>query len=165
MYSHLWVCVCCEIMLMNNHLQMFPFFLNPSAMWLICSVVRDWIYSYSFHCDMLCCLSSNTTRLLPLQVTATNSSMCAASSAPTSRWRPSKRTWWHGAPGSFNTPYPSPLPTQQVLHCFVWCWIWLSSPSTVYLSSLPQSAKKLKMVNVQRKPQPRSAPAAKSLAS
>lgn len=146
---------------MHNQLQNFPLSTKPLAMWLICSVVRYWIYSYSLPCGHVT-VSSNTPPLLPLQVTAINSSMCAASSAPTSRWRQSKRTWWHGGPGSLNTPYPSPLPTQWVQHCFVWCWIWLSLSSTVYLCYLPQYATKRKMVKVQTKPQPRSAPATES---
>lgn len=159
-YSH------CEIMPMHNQHQISPFCWNQLAAWLTCSVVKAWIYSHSFYCDMLLCrLSSNTTRLLPLQVTAINSSMCAASSAPTSRWRPLNRTWWRGALGSLNAPYPSPLPTQWVQRCFVWCWIWLSSSSSVYLSSLAQSTMKRNMVKVQRKPQPGSTPAAKSPAS
>ncbi len=155
-YSH------CEIMPMHNQLQIILFCWNQLAVWLTCSVVRAWIHSHSLYRDMsLCCLSSNTTRLLPLQVTAINFSMCAASSAPTSRWRPSNRTWWRGAPGSLNTPYPSPSPTQWVQRCFVWCWIWSSSSSSVCLCSLVQSAKKRNMVKVERKPHPRSAPAAK----
>lgn len=100
--------------------------------------------------------AKNMTRLLPLQVTAINSSMYVASWAPTSRWRQLNRTWWHDAPGSLNTPSPSHFLTQWVQRCFVWWWIWLSSSSTVYLSSLHQSVKKRNVVKVQRKPHPRS---------
>lgn len=152
-------------MLMLNQLKIFAFCLNHLAIWIIYSVVKTWIY-YSLYCVIsLCCLNSNTTRLLPLQVTVINSSMCAVSSAPTSRWRPLSRTWWHDAPGSSNTPYPSPLSTQWVQHCFAWCWIWVSSSSSVYLSSQLKSAKRRNIVNIQRQHQPRPVPAGKSLAS
>lgn len=81
-------------------------------------------------------------QLRPLQVTAINSSMCAPSLARTSRWRPSRRTWRHGAPGSWNTPDPSPLPTQCGRPSSV-CWSTSSSSSClVYLSSLGQRASK-----------------------
>lgn len=115
-------------------------------MWLICSVMRAWIYF--LHCDPR--RLSIMTRLLPLQATAINSSMCAASWAPISRWRPSNRTWWHGAPGCLNTPCPLPLPTRHVWHYFVWWWIFWSSSCSVYLSSLPRLIKKRNMVKVQR---------------
>lgn len=118
-------------------------------------------YLFSFECPYLAtvtpdCVSSTTTRLRPLQVTAINSSMSAVSWVPTSRWKPLNRTWWHGTPGSLNTPYQSPLPTQCVQRCFVWWWILRSSSFTVFLFSLAQSAEKRNMVKVRRRHQPRS---------
>lgn len=129
--------------------------MNQSSVWIICSVVGEFTF----------CLPTNVIRLLPLQVTATSSSTCAVSSAPISRCRPSNRTWWHGAPGSLKTPSPSHFPTHWAQRCFVLCWMCLSSSSTVYLSSVLQSAKKRNTIESQRKPQPNSATAAESMAS
>lgn len=146
-------------MLMQNSCRFSSFLRKQLTVWIFCSVVRLELTPYL---NTVTCLSSNTTRPLPLQVTAINSSTCAASSAPTSRWRQSNRTWRRDAPGSSNTPFPSHFPTQWVQHCFVCCWIWPLSSSTVYPYCLHQSAGKRNVANVQRKPQPRSAPAAKS---
>lgn len=105
----------------------------------------------------------NVTQWLPLQVIAINCSTCAASWAPTYRCRPWNRTWWHGVPGFLRTPFPSRLPTLWVQRCSAWWWIWQSSSSTVYLSSLPESVRTGSIIKVQRSLQPNSVPAAESL--
>lgn len=147
---------------MSNRLPKFSILFNSVTH---CAQLSEFEFTAHFTDTWLCRLSSHTPRLLPLQVTAINYSMCAASWAPTSRWGPLSRTWWHGGPGSLNTPSPSPLLTQWVQRCFVWWWTWSSSSCTVCLCSLLQPAKRRNMINSQRKPQPRSAAAAKSLAS